>query len=87
MRLSGWSGHSRRLDWRFREENGAVFQYVDNTASPLVSVQDFSASADGEDALRAWCLEQAARPDGDFGNTALFFCDIVFGAAGAADIL
>lgn len=67
------------LRLRFREENGAVFQYVDDTASPLVSVQYFSASADGEDALRAWCLEQAARPDGDFGNTALFFCDIVFG--------
>ena len=50
------------LRLRFREENGAVFQYVDDTASPLVSVQDFSASADGEDALRAWCLEQAARP-------------------------
>lgn len=50
------------LRLRFREENGAVFQYVDDTASPLVSVQYFSASADGEDALRAWCLEQAARP-------------------------
>ena len=45
------------LRLRFREENGAVFQYVDDTASPLVSVQYFSASADGEDALRAWCLE------------------------------
>ena len=50
------------LKLRFTEKNGEVFQYVDNTNFPPVSIQDFPMSSGGGDGLLAWCREQVSRP-------------------------